>query len=220
MDNIYIQRIICILIGYACGNIITGMIIGKIKGVDLTKEGSGNPGSTNSLRTMGVGAGVMTLAGDCLKCILAVFLAWLVFHNRVEGIKILMAYAAFGCVLGHDFPIALKFKGGKGVACTLGMVIAVFPYCFPIAAIFFLVPVFITKYVSLGSMIAVVAVAINAMVLVNLGIVDNQYFGNEKIEIQVIAWIFAILIIILHHKNIGRLIRGEENKLSFKSKRE
>ena len=107
-----VGRIVCILIGYAIGLFQTGYIYGKTQHIDIREHGSGNAGTTNTLRTLGFKAGAITFAGDCGKAILAIFISWLIFHAQYpEGIKLLGMYAGLGAVLGHNYPFYMKFKG-------------------------------------------------------------------------------------------------------------
>ena len=119
------ERLICIAIGYACGLFQTAYILGKIYHIDIRKQGSGNLGSTNVLRTLGKKAGALNLLCDCLKCIAAILIVRAIFGNSYGDIlPLLSLYAAAGCILGHNFPFYLNFKGGKGVAASVGLVIA------------------------------------------------------------------------------------------------
>ena len=119
------ERFICLLIGYAFGLIQTGYIYGKMRGVDIRKEGSGNAGSTNALRTMGIKAGLVTLLGDCFKCVFAVVTVYLIYGKTYADIFPLLAmYAGMGAVLGHNYPFYLNFKGGKGIAATAGLILS------------------------------------------------------------------------------------------------
>ena len=153
-----IARIIAVAIGYACGLFETGYFYGKKKGVDIRTKGSGNSGATNTLRTFGWKAGLVTCLGDILKTVAAVLAVKLIFgRTYTEDIILLELYAGFGAVLGHNFPFYLKFKGGKGVACTGGMVLAVFPIVAPVSMGLFLVISAVTKYVSLGSIIGLIS---------------------------------------------------------------
>ncbi len=118
-------RIICLLIGYAFGLFQTSYIYGRTKGIDIREHGSGNAGTTNALRTLGKKAGAITLAGDCIKCILAVLTVRLIFGaSHPEMLKLLTVYAAAGTILGHNFPFYLGFRGGKGIAATAGLIIS------------------------------------------------------------------------------------------------
>lgn len=206
-------RIIALLIGYCFGLILTGYLIGKSKKVDLTKVGSGNVGTTNTLRNLGVSAGALTLVCDCLKCIVAVFVVWLIFGRFYDDPAIYQVYAGLGAVLGHDFPVYMHFKGGKGIASTLGYIIALFPMALPIPAIIFIAIVALSRYVSLGSMIAVASFAVEILLFAHFGLLD--FTGSELTEVCIICCLVSLIAICLHHANISRLIHGNENKFSF-----
>lgn len=119
------ERIVCILIGYIFGLFQTGYLYGRMNHVDIRKMGSGNAGSTNALRTLGVKAGVCTFLGDSFKCIFAVLAVRLIFGgNYGEILPLLSIYAGLGAVLGHNFPFYLGFKGGKGIAAMAGLLAA------------------------------------------------------------------------------------------------
>ena len=119
------ERIVCLAIGYLFGIFQTAYIYGKMNGIDIREYGSGNAGTTNALRTLGKKAGAMTLIGDMLKCVIAILIVDAVFKNRYQEILPLLGmYTAAGCVLGHNFPFYLKFKGGKGIAASSGVVIS------------------------------------------------------------------------------------------------
>ncbi|MCR4693848.1 MAG: glycerol-3-phosphate 1-O-acyltransferase PlsY [Pseudobutyrivibrio sp.] len=207
-------RILAIVIGYCFGMILMGYLIGKSKNVDLTKVGSGNVGSTNTLRNLGLTAGLVTLAWDCLKCVVAVFFVWLIFRNFYDDVEIFKVYAGLGCVLGHDFPVYMHFKGGKGVASTLGFIIALFAIpALPIPALVFIIVVALTRYVSLGSILGVTSFAMEMIVFGKLGMLN--YEGSQLTEVIIICCIVSLISICLHHANIVRLFRGKENKFSF-----
>ena len=113
------ERLICLAIGYVCGLFQTSYIIGRFHQTDIREHGSGNAGTTNALRTFGKKAGAMTLLGDCLKCVAAILLVK-VFFGKTYGsvLPLLTVYAAAGCILGHNFPFYLNFRGGKGIAAS------------------------------------------------------------------------------------------------------
>lgn len=126
-----LKRIIAIVIGYIFGLFLSGYLLGKAKHKDITTMGSGNAGTTNTLRMFGWKAGLITLLGDILKTLLAIFVVWLLFHrSEPEGVRLLELYAGFGTILGHNFPFYMclrkgeKKKGGKGIACTGALMIA------------------------------------------------------------------------------------------------
>lgn len=210
-------RFVSILIGYLLGTFQTGYLYGKSQGVDIRKHGSGNSGSTNSLRVIGKKAGAITLAGDCLKAIISVVIVYFIFRSSCqESIKLLELYAGFGAVLGHNFPFFLKFKGGKGVACTGGTVLAVCPIAAPISLGVFVLTVIISKYVSLGSILALVTLLVQVLIF---NYFDILHVGAScVIEFNIVVACFAVLGIWQHRANIKRLISGTENKIGQKAK--
>ena len=216
-------RLLSFVLGYAIGNISFGYILGKIKKTDLKTHGSGNIGATNSLRVLGVSAGLITLIFDVLKAVIAGALAFLVFSNLPSvpenlSIKLLMAYAGFGAVIGHIFPVYLKFIGGKGIATALGLMIVAFPAVIPICVAVFLISVILTRYVSLGSVLAAIALIVQS-VCFSLFIPSLfPYKGTELYEAMAFGVITGLIAIIKHRSNIKRLITHTENKLSFHSK--
>ncbi len=125
-------RLLSLLAGYVFGLFQTAYLYGRTKGIDIRDKGSGNAGTTNSIRVLGWKAGALTFLGDFFKAVLAVLLVKLVFGERyAESVKVLELYAGFGAVLGHNFPCYLQFRGGKGIACSAGVVVAVYQVCFP-----------------------------------------------------------------------------------------
>ena len=215
-----IERLVSLGIGYVCGMFVSGYLLGKAKHVDLRKHGSGNIGTTNTLRVLGVPYAVLTLLCDVLKAILAAVIVWLIFHGRITDVNaqnLLMLYAAAGAVLGHDFPCVMKFKGGKGVATTLGLLLAIFPKAFWIEAVVFIGLVALFRYVSLGSIIALLTFLAQVIVF---GILDGSYATNPYyLEMTVIVGLLAALSIFLHRSNVKRLLSGTENKFTFHPKK-
>ena len=214
-----LARIISILIGYACGHFLTGLFYGKTQHVDLRKVGSGNVGTTNTYRNLGPKAGVLTLLGDVFKVVLSVLIVWLLYRgNAGVNVKVLEYYAALGTILGHNFPIFMKFHGGKGIACTGGLMVAVCPICVPICLTIFLVTVLTVKYVSLGSILVCISFFIQVLVFGQMGLLGLA--GADLMEVYILAGVVMVLGIVRHHANIGRLINGTESKFSFKPKKE
>ena len=210
-------RVVSLLIGYIFGMFVSGFFLGKSKHVDLREEGSGNVGTTNTARVLGLKYGAITLLCDCLKPVLASLVVWLIFGRAYAGhIRLLILYASFGAVLGHDFPAFMKFKGGKGVATSVGLILLCFPQAFPICAVLFFSAVGITRYVSLGSILAAVGFGAQAIVMGYLGWLS--YPAGNVGEAVVIAEIISVLVIILHRSNIARLKNGTENKFSLHKK--
>ena len=219
MTNMIVARLVSILIGYVFGMFLSGFFIGKARDVDIRKQGSGNIGTTNTMRILGIRVGAITLLLDCLKCIAGIAVVWAVFQeSQPENIRLLMLYGALGAILGHDFPVFMKFKGGKGIACSFGMMIALYPQFLPVCVLVFAIAVGLTRFVSLGSILAAVALAVQVIVVGNMGYLS--YGPGDLLEAQIITCVMAVLAIYLHKSNIKRLLAGNENKLSFKSKRD
>ena len=147
-----LQIVVCLVLGYIVGSFSTGYIMGLMNHVDIREMGSGNAGTTNAFRTLGKKAGVITLVGDMLKAILVVLLVRFVIYKDIDYVKLLELICGFGCVLGHNFPVWLKFHGGKGIAVTAGVFIAIDPWILPVGLPLFAILVLTTKYVSVGSL--------------------------------------------------------------------
>lgn len=214
-----VARLLALGIGYIFGLFQTGYIYGKSKGIDIRSEGSGNAGTTNSLRVLGWKAGLITFLGDLFKAIFAVVVVNLLFKGSYpQQVKVLELYAGFGAVLGHNFPCYLKFKGGKGIACTSGMILAVCPLAAPICLVLFVASVAITRYVSLGSILVVIAYIIQVITFGQMG-----YLGLESgylPEFYIVSACFVLMALWRHRENIKRLLTGTENKFGMKKKEE
>ena len=211
-----IFRLVAIVIGYLFGVIQTGYIYGKIQGVDIRKQGSGNTGATNSLRTFGLKGGLVTFLGDLLKTVLAILCVQILFGNVFgEDVRLLRMYAGMGAIIGHNFPFYLNFKGGKGIACSLGLVLMVYPMVAPLSLALFFLTVIISKYVSLGSILAVIMVAVQVILFNANGILNLD--ANAVIEVNLLTVLFTGLAVFQHRANIGRLIKGTENKIGKKN---
>lgn len=209
------ERYVCILIGYIFGLFQTGYIYGKINNVDIRQHGSGNAGTTNALRTLGWKAGAITLVGDCLKCVLAVFLVRTLYDGN-PILSLLSMYTGAGVILGHNFPFYLKFKGGKGIAATAGLVLSTNGVMFLIVAAVFIGIVAVTRYVSLGSLVVVVLFLIEVVVHGQRG-----GFGLNQAqlcELYVIVFCLMVLAFWMHRANIKRLMNGTENKFGVSKK--
>ncbi len=196
--------IIIAVVAYLLGNISTSYIVAKrIAGVDIRTQGSGNAGSTNVLRTLGKRAGAMTFLGDVLKGVIAVLISELT--ARLVGIDTLLAgYLAVICVVaGHNWPAVLGFRGGKGVATSLGAMLAVNPVITLMCLAVFILVVAITKYVSLGS---VVGIGCSPIFMI---IVKNKAG-------LIVALFLTASVIYNHRANIKRLLNGTERKIGQK----
>lgn len=210
------MRFAALAIGYCLGLFQTGFIYGKLHGIDIREHGSGNSGATNTLRTLGWKAGIITFAGDCLKAVLSVVLAKVVFGDIfMEDIKVLEMYAGFGAVLGHNFPFYMKFKGGKGIACTAGVAFAVCPQAVPVCLTVFVLCLALSKYVSLGSILMALLFIIQVFLFNAYGILGIAEVN--VLEFNILAFAFGGLAIYRHKANIVRLANGTENKIGQKA---
>lgn len=214
------ERILCIVIGYCFGLFQTSYLYGKMKGIDIREHGSGNAGTTNALRILGPKAGIVVFAGDVLKCILAVVVCSLVFgKNQPEMIYLFKLYAAAGAILGHNFPFYLKFKGGKGIAATAGLILSFHPLFVLTGVIVFFTIFFTTHYVSLGSLLVYAVFMIQIILMGSFGL-----FGEIPqavlTEMYIVTFLLAAMAYYKHWDNIKRLLRKEERKtyLTKKSK--
>jgi glycerol-3-phosphate acyltransferase PlsY len=192
------QAIIWIAASYLLGSIPTGLLLGKLYGIDVRKEGSGNIGATNLYRTVGRKVGIMTLVGDCLKGLVPVLLA------RQCGLSAeQVAWVGLAAFCGHVFSVFLRFKGGKGVATALGVFLALAPLAVAIALVIFAGLLLKWRYVSLGSVSAAAAMPL-AVAL----------FGGDQ-SLVAVTLVIAMIVIMRHHENIKRLLTGTESR--FKS---
>lgn len=206
------ERLISLGIGYLFGIFQTAYIYGKMNGIDIREHGSGNAGTTNALRVLGKKAGVIVLLGDVAKTVLAVVTVRLLFRQQdADWLPLLGMYAAAGAILGHNFPVQLGFRGGKGIACTAGLVLTLGPIVTVLEAATFLLTVLLTRYVSLGSIFVVIELVV---VLVVLG--QNGYYGmsqGHRMEFYAISVLLACMAIYRHRANIVRLLHGTESRI-------
>lgn len=209
------ERIICLIIGYIFGLFQTGYFVGKLNHVDIRKEGSGNSGSTNALRVLGMKAGLMTFAGDVLKCVLAILLIRLIFADS-EYLPLLSMYTGAGVTLGHNYPFYLHFKGGKGIAVLAGLVLSTRLWMVPIPLAAFIFVVAVTRYVSAGSLLVTI-----------LFLGEVVYFGQTGgfsmsqpylYELYLVTFLLMALAWWRHRANIKRLLQGTENKIGSSKK--
>lgn len=201
--------LLCV-VAYLIGSVPSSVWIGKIfYGIDVREHGSGNAGTTNTIRVLGAKPGMIVFAIDALKGFAAVSLAHLSHFEAGStpfvNIQLLLGICA---VLGHIFPIYAHFKGGKGVATMLGIIIAIHPLAALICFAVFAVVLSISKYVSLGSMIAGVTFPILIIAVFQIHIISLMIFSVAV----------SLLLIVTHKKNIKRLLNHEENVFSFKKK--
>lgn len=206
-----VERLVCIIIGYVFGLFQTAFIYGRLHGIDIREHGSGNAGTTNTLRVLGTKAGLIVLAGDILKCILAIVICGALFGKTHPGeVYLLKLYAAAGAILGHNFPFYLQFKGGKGIAATAGLILSFHPVFIPMGVILFFGIFFLTHYVSLGSLLVYAGLMIEMVIVGQMG----MFHASQAVlyEMYGLTAALTILAYYKHRGNIVRLIKGEERK--------
>ena len=206
-----IWLVICMIVaGYLFGSIPFGYIIGKIKHIDIRDYGSGNSGTTNAFRTVGRVGGIFTFLGDYLKAFVPILIIRFVLFKDEPYMHLLILIFGFACVLGHNFPVWLKFKGGKGIAVTAGVCSGLDFLIIPVGIVVFGTAVLITKYVSIGSLLLSLIIPVWVVVRLN----DDAYFP----WLLGLCFLYTISAFIMHRKNIKRLLRHEENKIGQRVK--
>ena len=199
-----VKIIVCFLVGYLFGNMQTAFFIGKAHGIDIRRYGSGNAGTTNAMRTLGRKSGSLVFIGDLLKVLIpGMILRYAVFPDEPYVI-LLCEILGFGAVLGHCFPFWMQFKGGKGIAVTAGAMLCVDWRLIVFTVVFALI-VYLTKYVSLGSLFVVVLFPTYMAIV---------YRGHEYwLWMVIVACLYTISGVYMHRANIKRLLSGTENKI-------
>lgn len=213
--NSVLLRVICLAVGYCFGIIQTAYIYGRLHGIDIREHGSGNAGTTNTLRVLGKKAGLVVFVGDLLKTFIPVLIVGFLVRDYYDSdyVYVLRLYAGFGAILGHNFPFYLGFKGGKGIAATGGMILG-FYWPFIIMGLVSFFGVFVvTHYVSLGSIILMIAFF--TMMCVMCGLDIGAFSGLPTpilIEMCVVTFIISAMAIYRHRENIKRLLGHCERK--------
>ncbi len=207
-------RILLLIIGYFIGNIETGYIFGKIHKMDIRNYGSGNAGATNTLRVLGAKAGLVVFLGDFCKSLIPCLVVRFIFRDNVSLSYIYMLYIGLGVVLGHNFPFYLGFKGGKGVASTAGIIMALDIRIAVVCLIVFIITVAITRYVSLGSIFVMIILIGMSHFLVKFSYGFGE--GASPMEFRLLTAAVGLLSIFMHRANIKRLLSGNENKIGKK----
>jgi len=213
--------IIVALVAYVLGSIPTGYLVAKAKGIDIRTVGSGNIGATNAFRVLGKPAGIFVLLADAAKGYVACALVppviwnWLAPHysglfqyfyeTSIDNQMKYKLVAGICAVLGHNYTCWLKFKGGKGIATTAGVYLALAPMALGIAFVVFIVTLVVTRYVSLSSILAAIALPVTVWVQQ-----PQNYFLN------IVTTALGVLAIYKHRSNIKRLMNGTENRLGKK----
>ena len=205
-----VEVIVAAIIAYLIGSINFSVILSKkMAGFDVREKGSGNAGTTNMLRTVGKKGAAITLICDILKGVVAILIAILI-EKMVEGSNgaLLVQVAGVAVILGHTFPIFFKFKGGKGVATSLGVLIMSNWQIGLICLVFALILIALTQMVSVGSIAAAILYPVLTLFIPQNYIVPGNYL--------IYSIILAVLIVFNHRENVKRLLNGTENKISFK----
>jgi len=212
-----------IVLSYLIGSIPTSIIVSKAsRGIDIRKHGSGNAGGTNVMRVLGWKHGVFVILLDAFKGVLAVVVVARLHYGSMpfqnitpfDDFTLVQIIAGISAVIGHVWTIFAGFKGGKGIATALGMLLMIITVDMLIAIGVFIIVVSISRYVSLGSLIGTISVPFSLVVRENIFNVDIP--GYNTILPFIIA--VSVLIIYTHRKNVIRILNGSENKLSFKKK--
>jgi len=200
------KEFLLIITAYLIGSIPTALIISRqYFGIDIREYGSGNMGATNAFRILGAKYGTIIMVLDVLKGMLAVGLFYLMpfyISNEFERTNFMIALG-LSAVIGHILPVFADFKGGKGVATLLGMILAIQPYIALTCIGVFLVVLFLTRYVSLSSILGAVMLPICVLWIWN----------EDELTYRIFAMLVAIMVIITHQKNISRIIKGAENRV-------
>lgn len=209
--NIWIS-IMFLVLAYLMGSVSSAVWLGRLmKGVDVRNMGSGNAGFANVMRNLGPLVGIPVLIIDTLKGFLAVQLAYMIpgIDTGSEGLYFWQIIFGMAALLGHLFPIFTGFRGGKGVATGLGIVLALYPVGALLSIAVFLIAFLLSHYVSLGSLLAGISFPLFVMFLLP---VDN-------VPLMVFSWVVAALLLVTHQKNIDRILKGEERRASIFKKR-
>ena len=205
-------NVITAIIAYLIGSVNFSVILSKkMAGFDVREKGSGNAGTTNMLRSVGKKAAALTLICDVLKGVVAILIAMFIgWAFKVENQSLLVQIAGIAVVLGHTFPIFFGFKGGKGVATSLGILIMSNWQIGLICLVFGVLLIALTRMVSLGSCAAAVLFPV-----LTLFITDN-YIVSQGSGYLIYSIILAVIVLFNHRSNIKRIMAGKENKISFK----
>ena len=209
--------ILAMVIGYLLGSIPSGIIVGSFLGIDVRQSGSGKTGATNVLRSAGWKAGLIVVVADALKGALPVLLAQHVIGRGIDPTATawMATFAGLAAVLGHTYPIYVGFKGGRGVATTGGMALALNLPAALLALVVFILPVVITRYVSLGSIVG--ASLLPFIYLGGVAILNHTVSGATWATFVALL-AAAITIDLLHRDNIERIMNGTERRLGEKTK--
>jgi len=204
-----LSYIVTALVAYLLGSIPTGYLVAKARGVDIRTVGSGNIGATNAFRVLGKRLGIFVLLMDALKGWLAVQVGATVVEKLLPGAPLenLRIAAGIAAILGHNFTCWLRFKGGKGIATSAGVLLALVPLALVIILTIFIVLLLATHYVSVGSIVAAAALPF-----------ATWFTTRHDVGLTAVMAAIGALAILKHRKNIQRLLNGTENRIQFRKK--
>ena len=204
--------ILIAVIAYLIGSVNFSVILSKkIAGFDVRERGSGNAGSTNMLRSVGKGAAALTLICDILKGVISIGLAILLGNIfNVDNKALLVQIAGLLVVIGHTFPVFFGFKGGKGVATSLGVLLMSNWQIGLICLVFALILMILTRMVSLGSIMAAILFPVLTL------FINTNYIVQEGSSYLIYSILLAVLVVFNHRENVKRLLNGTENKIGSK----
>ncbi len=204
-----LSYIVTALVAYLLGSIPTGYLVAKARGIDIRTVGSGNIGATNAFRVLGKWLGLFVLLMDALKGWLAVRVGAVVVHRFLPDapLEYLCITAGVAAILGHNFTCWLRFKGGKGIATSAGVLIALVPLALLIILIIFVVLLLLTRYVSVGSIAAAATLPF-----------ATWFTEHHDVGLTAVMAAIGALAILKHRKNIQRLLNGTENRIQFRKK--
>jgi len=218
-----LNLIVVTILSYLVGSIPTSLLISKkVKGIDIREHGSGNAGGTNVFRVLGWKYGILVILLDALKGALAVVLIARLYLDNFpfvnetpfDDFTLVQIIAGLAAVMGHIWTVFAGFRGGKGIATALGFLITIITIDMLLAIAVFAVVVYLSKYISLGSIMAAVSIPFILIIRENLFHVDIPGYGT----ILPFAIAIAVLVIFTHRANVARLFAGKENRISFKKK--
>ena len=207
-------RLLCLILGYFFGAFQTAYFYGKLHGIDIRTMGSGNAGTTNTLRVLGTKAGLIVLVGDVLKTVLAIWVSRiLIISNFADPSMeyLLVLYTAAGAILGHNFPFYMQFRGGKGIASTFGLMLSIHPWFIPMGFVMFLGAYLITHFVSLGSLLIYFGFVVQMVIMGQTGCFGQLSQGILN-EMYLISFLLMAMAYWKHRENIKRLLTGTERK--------
>lgn len=195
-----VLALISVVLAYIIGSISFSYLMAKwVKGVDIRDHGSGNAGATNTLRLLGKGPAVTVLLLDALKGVLAVYITYFLAGNN----HVVLALSGMSAIFGHNWPVFLRFRGGKGVATTIGVVVSLMFFAGIISGIIAILLIVITRFVSLGSLVFTVGLPFAVLAL-------RDHYPAPYLWLSIVI---AVLAIVRHKRNIKSLFQGKERKI-------